>query len=243
MAVTDKASLIEYIKRQLGSPVINIEIADEQIDDVIDDSFDLFREYHSDALRLKWVFIDVTTTERNYTMPDSTFSILDIFGKNTRSLFTTDNEDEGYLLKSAYVGNTSGLGSDEYNATDVEIIRQRYSLYQAEVRRDYLFDYSYLEKSLRLLVDPTQEEEVGILTYSYLDTEDKNYSSLWFRKYCVCMSGLAWAQNIGKYNNINLPGGGSYNYADIFDKYNNLRIELEEQIIDRYSTSFFMDIG
>lgn len=242
MAVTDKTSLIKYIKRQLGSPVIHIEIAEEQIEDVIDDALDLFREYHIDALKQKWVYVDLVTGTQEYELPDSTFSIVDVYGYRSQSLFGFDGEDQGYLMKSAYVGNV-GLFSDHYSAVDVEVIRQRYELYRAEVRRDYVFDYSYLERTIKFMSDIQYNETVAILTQSYLDDSDKNFSSYWFRRYCVAMCGILWAGNIGKYGNVSLPGGGNYNYNDIFSKYDALRLELEESIIDRYSDSFFMDIG
>jgi len=242
MAVTDKTTLIDYIKRQLGFPVIKIEIADTQIDDIIDDALDLFREYHTDALKLKWVFLDITTTEQEYDVPNSTFSIVDIFGYNSQSLSGPDGDDQGYMMKGAYVGNT-GLFEDEYSAVDVEVIRQRFALYRSEVRRDYLFDYSYLERKIKFMTDIKKDEKVAVLTYSYLDDEDANYSSYWFKRWCVAQTGLLWASNIGKYGNVSLPGGATYNYSDIFNKYNELRQELKEDIIDRYSDPFFVSIG
>ena len=243
MSVTNKATLVEYIKRQLGSPVLHIEIAIEQIDDVIDDALDLFREYHVDALKQKWVSLAVIPGTNSYTLPDNVFAIADVFGYNSWGLYGWDDgEDQGYLMKGAFVGNT-GLFCDDYSAVDMEVMRQRYSMYRAESERDYMFNYSYLEREITFLTSILQNETVAILAECYLDDSDKNFSSLWFRKYCVAMTGILWSGNIGKYGNVSLPAGGSYNYGDIFSKYDAMRLELEEQIIDRYSDTLGVFIG
>ena len=236
----NKQQLIQYVLRKLGHPVIHIEIAQEQIEDCINDALDLFREYHSDALKLKFKEIDLVAGTKEYTMDSDVFSIVDIFGERNLKLFN-DSEDEGYLLKSAYVGNT-GLFDSEFNAVDMEVIRQRYSLYRSTINRDYLFDYSYLEKKLIFLVDIDTAETVSVLCNCYLDSSDANYSSLWLRNYVTALCGLAWAQNIGKYQ-VTLPGNVTMNYNDIFNKYDALRQELEENIIERYSSTLDIFIG
>ena len=37
-----RADLINYCKRQLGAPVLEINVADEQVDDLVDDALQLF---------------------------------------------------------------------------------------------------------------------------------------------------------------------------------------------------------
>jgi len=45
-----RADLINYCKRQLGAPVLEINVADEQIDDLVDDAHQLFHERHCDGV-------------------------------------------------------------------------------------------------------------------------------------------------------------------------------------------------
>ena len=45
-----RADLINYCKRQLGAPVLEINVADEQIDDLVDDALQLFHERHFDGV-------------------------------------------------------------------------------------------------------------------------------------------------------------------------------------------------
>ncbi len=45
-----RPDLINYCKRQLGAPVLEINVADEQIDDLVDDALQLFHERHFDGV-------------------------------------------------------------------------------------------------------------------------------------------------------------------------------------------------
>ena len=44
-----RSELIAYCKRQLGAPVLEINVADEQIDDLVDDALQLFQERDYDG--------------------------------------------------------------------------------------------------------------------------------------------------------------------------------------------------
>jgi hypothetical protein len=45
-----RGELINYCKRQLGAPVLEINVADEQIEDIIDDAVQFFQERHFDGV-------------------------------------------------------------------------------------------------------------------------------------------------------------------------------------------------
>ena len=45
-----RQQLIDYCKRQLGYPVLEINVADEQIEDLVDDAIQLFNERHFDGV-------------------------------------------------------------------------------------------------------------------------------------------------------------------------------------------------
>jgi hypothetical protein len=54
---SSRQNLIDYCLRQLGHPVLEINIDDDQIDDRIDEAFQFYREYHFDAIELTYVSI------------------------------------------------------------------------------------------------------------------------------------------------------------------------------------------
>ena len=47
---SNRTELIDYCKRQLGAPVLEINIADEQVEDLVDDAVQFFQERHFDGV-------------------------------------------------------------------------------------------------------------------------------------------------------------------------------------------------
>lgn len=45
-----RQELVDYCKRKLGAPVLEINVADEQIDDLVDDAIQFFQERHFDGV-------------------------------------------------------------------------------------------------------------------------------------------------------------------------------------------------
>lgn len=49
MYLTSRQDLADFCLRQLGAPVLNIEVADEQLDDAMESAIDFYQEYHFDG--------------------------------------------------------------------------------------------------------------------------------------------------------------------------------------------------
>jgi hypothetical protein len=49
MTISSKVDLIQYALRKLGAPVINIEVAAEQIEDRVDEALQFFQDFHYDG--------------------------------------------------------------------------------------------------------------------------------------------------------------------------------------------------
>ena len=60
---TTRQQLEEYCLRKLGAPVIDINVADEQLDDRIDEALEVYQEYHSDASVRTYLKHLVTATD------------------------------------------------------------------------------------------------------------------------------------------------------------------------------------
>jgi hypothetical protein len=57
---TSRQELIDYCKRKLGAPVLEINVADEQIDDLVDDAIQFFQERHFDGVGQVYLKYQVT---------------------------------------------------------------------------------------------------------------------------------------------------------------------------------------
>jgi hypothetical protein len=62
---TNRQELIDYCKRKLGAPVLEINVADEQIDDLVDDAIQLFQERHFDGVYRAYFKYQVTQNDIN----------------------------------------------------------------------------------------------------------------------------------------------------------------------------------
>ena len=95
-----RTELIDYAKRQLGAPVVEVNVADEQAEDLLDDAFQMFEERHYDGvikMPLKYKF-----TEDDISRGRARG------GQNTVGIVTTTVEQPA----STGIGTTSGSGAD-----------------------------------------------------------------------------------------------------------------------------------
>lgn len=58
-----RTDLINYCKRQLGAPVLEINVADEQVDDLVDDALQYFHERHFDGVIQTYLKYKITQAD------------------------------------------------------------------------------------------------------------------------------------------------------------------------------------
>lgn len=111
-----QADLKEYALRQLGKPVINIEIDDAQAADAIDDTLQYFLEYHIDGYEKTAIFHEIRKSEydKGYlTLPSETLSVTKVFQSNTHS-YQAINDYQYQFYRDFYWSTIgSGLGTTE----------------------------------------------------------------------------------------------------------------------------------
>ena len=57
---TNRQELVDYCLRQLGAPVLEINVAEEQIDDLVDDAIQYFQERHFDGVEKVYLKYQIT---------------------------------------------------------------------------------------------------------------------------------------------------------------------------------------
>lgn len=57
---TNRQELVDYCLRQLGAPVLEVNVADEQIDDLVDDAIQYFQERHFDGVQKVYLKYQIT---------------------------------------------------------------------------------------------------------------------------------------------------------------------------------------
>jgi hypothetical protein len=91
-----RQGLIDYCKRRLGAPVLEINVDDDQIDDLVDDAIQYFQERHYDGVERMYLKYQITQEDIDRGR-----------GKNTNGV--------GIVTTSATSTNISGYGTTTSN--------------------------------------------------------------------------------------------------------------------------------
>ena len=84
MAVNSREGLKQYCLRALGSPVLEINVDDDQLEDRIDEALEYWRQYHSDGVEQIYMKQMITASEITLTSSiASTFAIGDTITGST----------------------------------------------------------------------------------------------------------------------------------------------------------------
>ena len=86
-----RAELITYCKRQLGEPVLQVNIDDEQVNNVIDDTFQFFQENCYNGMERAFLRHEITADDKTRFVPQSTTSKEILTGKKLQTIPIPDH--------------------------------------------------------------------------------------------------------------------------------------------------------
>jgi hypothetical protein len=231
--VTSREDLKEYCLRKLGEPVIEINVADVQIEDRIDDAFQFYREHHYDAVEL--VYLKHEFTANNITNGYIELNDL-IVGVNKILPFTNrsrglDIFDIRYqiLINDLYSLMSTDLIYYSMVKTQLELINHLL-VGQQPIRFNRHTNRLYLD------IDWNQDSRVGefiiVEAYRILDpnTFTDVYDDMYLKRYATALIKKQWASNLKKFNGVQLPGGVTLNGQVLSDEADNEIKEIEEEI-------------
>ena len=104
-----RSELIDYCKRQLGAPVLEVNVADEQVNDCVDDAIQLFHERHYDGVMRMYLRYKMTQEDidRGKAPNNTSAGIVTTTGTSTVGLSTTFDftENSNYVqLPTSIIG-------------------------------------------------------------------------------------------------------------------------------------------
>lgn len=226
--ITNLNDFIVYIKTMLGGNVVNVEIADEQFIQIIEDSVQTFWKYSmGDGAYQTVLSINLSANVSAYQLPSGIDSVIDMDLSTSRGslndLFTVQRQMivQQFQYGSMLGGNGYGtmgprtLGGQnnlsEYNI-NMLAIKQIQDFFQ----KRYTCQFSSNTNTLR--VWPTPEEDcVAMLTVWQREDALSLYSNYHVKNLAVAKSFIQLGIHLGKYN-IQLPGGSNLNYQMYIDR-------------------------
>jgi hypothetical protein len=135
-----RQGLIDYCKRKLGAPVLEINVADEQIDDLVDDAIQFFQERHFDGVYPTFYKYRITQDDidrgrgRGGSNPvgiETTTATTTIAGSNTTFTF---EENSNYLqMPPNVIGVNKIFRFDGSNTITNNMFSVKYQLFLNDV--------------------------------------------------------------------------------------------------------------
>ena len=87
-----RQGLIDYCLRQLGAPVLEINVDDDQIDDLVDDAIQYFNERHYDGVEKMYLKYQITQDDIDRAASNDTTTATDtVDGSITASFLEGKN--------------------------------------------------------------------------------------------------------------------------------------------------------
>jgi len=153
MAITTQDQLIQYCYRNLGAPVVNIEVSLDQAIDRVSDAVQFFTERHYDGTEEVWYHRTVSYQDslNGYlTIPPEYSAMIDILGPsgNGSGVDNLDNFQFHFMqnlnaVMSKHGGNIGGQISNYY------IQMSHLDMIQNLLQQDHNFDYNATSHILR----------------------------------------------------------------------------------------------
>lgn len=245
--VTSREELKDYCLRRLGFPLIDINISSEQLEDRISDAFQLYTEYHYDAVEtLYWVH-EVTQEDvdnRYLTVDDGIIGIVRLFplGQTWTKSYMWDIR---YQLRLHELWDFTSVNMSNYTIT-MQHLRSLELLFTGEVPIRY---QRHTNKLYLDLAWGTTELPVGtnIVLEGYKMIDPDLYIDVYddriLKQLATVMIKRQWASNLQKYQGITLPGGIQLNGDKLYEEATRELEKIDAEMQDRYEIPCAMMIG
>jgi|TARA_B100000073_G_scaffold241009_1_gene202067 hypothetical protein len=189
-----RSDLVNYCKRQLGAPVLEINVADEQIDDLIDDALQYFYERHFDGVvqtflkyKITEADIDRGRTRGNNKTVGIVTTTADATIDNQTVTFSYEENSNYIQVPPSVIGITKIFKFDGANTVTNNMFSVKYQMFLNDIyyfggtelltyamTRSYLEDMDFLlntQKQIRF----NQRQDRLYLDIDFAELSKDNY--------------------------------------------------------------------
>lgn len=238
------AELKQYCLRELGSPVINIEVDDTQLNDRIDDAMQYFIERHYEGVQEIYRTYTVTARDvRNgyLTIPSDVVSVVELIDPSTSDNTGSSLEEFerlNYRLAQSdlFNGITGRRGGGGIELTSYVLTMQNISHMLDILSPSRNFYFNAVTHQMRTSGRLVEGNFIILHTYESYDVENfvDVYNVRWVKKYATALIKKQWGNNLKKLSNVQLPGGVELNGQQIYDEAKEEIDKLEEEFSLKY---------
>ena len=262
-----RETLKQYCLRNLGKPVIDINVDDDQVEDRIDEALQYFAQYHVDGVERMYLKYLVTADDITRMTTDASESVTE------NSITTTYKRADNFLVVPSSVVSVVNVFplSDRANLNMFDV---RYQLrlndlydfsstsivhYEMTMRHlDFLDHILVGEKPMRfnqlsnrLYIDMDWGTDITAGEYLIFevyrkvdpDTYTDLYDDIYLKRYLTSLIKRQWGQNLSKFSGTAMLGGVTLNGPELFSSAIEEQQRLEEEIRLNYEEPPHMQQG
>jgi hypothetical protein len=235
---TSREQLKQYCLRRLGSPVIDINVDDEQLEDRIDDALIYFRDFHYDGTEHIYLPIQVTAQmkqDKYVPLEEDIIGVVNVFplgdAFSTNNLFNVRYQ---FFLNDLFNITSSSITPYVMAMRHIETLQEvfngkkplRFNRHQNKV---------YIDMDWKQVV--ADNEYIILECYKTVDPEVYTdvWGDKWLLRYTTALFKRQWGENLKKFQGIQLPGGLTFNGQQIFDEAQQEIVKLEDEMINTNS--------
>lgn len=235
ISLMSREDLANYALRQLGHPVIQINVDDQQVDDRVDDAIRMFQEFHSDGSQTHFIAHRLTQVEIDKKMieiPDTVCSVVRVF-PNANSSSDVNLQYQAFmtdLISTAFQGNAGNyMVSQSYLSSLQQIFNSEKGTRFNRYSKMLYIDTDWSKYSVG--------DFIVIECYMIMDPDDWTsiYDDIWLKAYTTALIKRQWGSNLSKYAGFVLPSGMSIDGATIYQQAIAEVEKLELDLQDKWS--------
>jgi hypothetical protein len=234
---TSRATLKDYALRRLGSPVIEINVDDSQLEDRIDDALQFFAEYHFDGVEktfLKHIITDDDVANEYITLDDSVISVTKLFqfSEGTVNMF-----DVRYQMA---LNDFYGLRNPNQSMINYDITKRHLSMIQDILSPEKSIRFSRVTNQLKVDMNWATDVTVGdyLVAEAYVVLDPETYPEIYkdrmLKSYITALFKKQWASNLSKFEGIQLPGGVTFNGRELLEQAQTEIDKIEDRVQEMY---------
>ena len=243
---TTRDEFKEFILRKIGAPVIQINVAEEQVDDRVDEALSFWNDYHYNGSQLVYLKHQITQADKDngyITLPQKLLGIQKVFPFDTSISTGTGMFNVQYQF---VLNNLTDLTS--YNLQHYYMTMQHIEFMQEILVGKPMIRYNKHVNKLYIDTDISHWVEGNYIIVEAYDVIDPDFyedvwSDRWLQNYAAVLVREQWGLNLTKFNNMQLVGGVSFNGEQILQEAREDRIRMEEEAVSNLQPLTYNFIG
>lgn len=230
--LTSREDLKNYCLRNLGSPVVTVNVHDDQIDDRISEALSYFHKFHMDGVENKFYVHTITQDDIDNKFITLPAGVIDI----VRLVETTDDTFY-HTLKRRQALDLMRNGNA--NVIDWYLLKENLDVIKyvfasgTQIRHSRVLNKVTMPLEFHKMVPG--ESIVVMEVYQSVGEVAGVFNDIWIKEFTTQLIKRQWGTNLKKLKGVKMPGGIEIDGQSIYDEAEQEIEKLKEELQSKYS--------